>query len=234
LWNISNSTLVLHGASLTGRGGSNAYGAYNTSDGTVLQAVGVAALGENGNAGSFGLFNSEMGAATLVGGSFTGRGLGNPRGIVNVDGGSTLDAENVTVLAEGGVTVNHGLNIADGSATTLRGGSFTGRGGTTARGIYINGSGTTLDAEKITALGENSNMFNHGLYNLGGATSDVTQSVLIGTSGSVHHEAGSTTTLSNSRLVGAVDHPDVICVLVTSGTGAGSVSTDGATCPPLP
>jgi hypothetical protein len=52
---------------------------------------------------------------------------------------------------------------------TLRGGSFTGRGGTNAQGIFNDGDGTTLEAQDVTALGENGSTNNHGLYNGSGA-----------------------------------------------------------------
>jgi hypothetical protein len=51
----------------------------------------------------------------------------------------------------------------------VRGGAFTGRGGDYAGGIYNAGSGTTLETESVTALGENGGSENWGLYNYLGA-----------------------------------------------------------------
>jgi hypothetical protein len=113
---------------------------------------------------------------------------------------------------------------------TLRGGSFTGRGGQDTYGIYNAASATPLKAESVTALGEDGVSSNYGLYNTGGAEADVTQSVLEGATNSVYYSSG-TLTVSNSRLVDGAVSGGVTCVLVTRGTGPGSVSTDGSTCP---
>ncbi len=71
----------------------------------------------------------------------------------------------VTALGEGGSDGNYGLYNTNGSAAVLRGGSFTGRGGMFATGIYNIGSGTTLNAEGVTALGENDSSGSFGLAN---------------------------------------------------------------------
>jgi hypothetical protein len=66
LWNVNSATLVLHGASLTGRGGTDAYGIYNGGSGTALEADSVAALGENGGITSLGLFNTDSATANVT------------------------------------------------------------------------------------------------------------------------------------------------------------------------
>jgi hypothetical protein len=103
---------------------------------------------------------------------------------------------------------------------TLRGGSFTGRarpGGTNANGIYNGGNSTTLEAESVTALGENGSNNNYGLRNSVNATANVTQSVLEGATNSVYLGTGFVT-VSNSRLVDGVVSGAVTCVAVSWNT----------------
>ena len=99
--------------------------------------------------------------AVLRGGSFTGRGGTFTRGIVNNLSGATLEAESVTAQAENGSSNNYGL-LNNGAVAVLRGGSFTGRGGTDAYGIYNAGSGSTLEVDSVTVLGENGSSHNYG------------------------------------------------------------------------
>jgi hypothetical protein len=232
LWNSDGAEAVLRVGSFTGRGvggwGEYAYGIWNFGTGTTLEAESVTALGENGFDNS-GLWNSSGAAARLNGGSFTGRGGGGwgeyATGIYNLSSSTTLEAEGVSVLGENGFYNNSGLWNSSGAAARLNGGSFTGRGGNSANGIYIDDSSSTLEAEGVSALGENGSI-NYGLYNYNGAT-NVTQSVLEGATLSVKLTTGSVT-VSNSRLVGGAVNGTVTCVLVTRGT---AISTDGSTCP---
>jgi hypothetical protein len=132
----------------------------------TLEAESVTMLAENGGSSNYGLFNDNGAAATLRGGSFAGRGGEDAKGIRNDSSGTTLVAEGVTALGENGGSRNHGLGNYDGAAATLRGGSFTGHGGASPDGIYNHGSGTTLEAESVTALGENGGGGNYGLRNI--------------------------------------------------------------------
>ena len=151
----------------------------------------------------------------LRGGSFTGRGGAEAYGIYNADSDTTLEAEGVSALGENGSVFNNdGLYNGTGAEATLRGGSFTGRGGAEAYGIYNGPSGATLEAESVSALGENGSV-NYGLYNYD-ATADVTQSVLEGATNSVSRASG-TVTISNGRLV-SVTYGTVTCVAVSQGT----------------
>jgi hypothetical protein len=160
---------VLNGGSFTARGGIWAYGIYNYGVNSKLEADGIAALGENSSAQNYGFYSISGSTATLRGGSFTGRGGTNTRGIHNFSSGTTLKAESVTALGEYGSEVNYGLYNYNLCTAVVRGGSFTGRGGTTTHGIYTSDSGTTLDVESATALGEDGSSNNNGLYNYGGA-----------------------------------------------------------------
>jgi hypothetical protein len=165
LVNYSGAAATLRGGSFTARGGVGTRGIGIADSDTTLEAVGVTALAENGSEYNEGLINETGAAAVLRGGSFTGRAGADAYGIRN-DGSSTaLEAESVTALAENGSNVNTGLHNVAGSTATLHGGSFTGRGGTHANGINNADSDTTLEAESITALGENGSSNNNGLRN---------------------------------------------------------------------
>ena len=85
-------------------------------------------------------------------------------------------------MAENGATNNYSLYNDSAGTATLRGGSFTGRGGSTARGIFNRTSGTVLEAENVTALGENGTE-NSGLYNSNVATATLRGGSFIGRGG---------------------------------------------------
>jgi hypothetical protein len=205
LVNYSGAVAVLHGGSFTARGGTDAYGIHNDGSGTMLEAESVTALAENGSSASSGLLNYASAEATLRGGSFTGRGGMNVTGIYNSGGDATLEAESVTALGEDGNSNNYGLsNSGTGVQATLRGGSFTGRapsGGTNANGIYNGGNSTTLEAQSVTALGENGSNSNYGLRSSVNATGNVSQSVLEGASDGLYLGTG-TVHLAVSQLDG--------------------------------
>jgi hypothetical protein len=165
LYNTDGAAATLGGGSFTGRGGSQARGIFSDSNGTTVEAANVTALGEGGSYENYGLYNYASAAAMLRGGSFTGRGGQEARGIFNQATDTTLEAVSVTALAEDGTASSYGLVNYSGAAATLRGGSFTGRGGPAARGIYNAGSGTTLEAESASALGESVTGNNYGLFN---------------------------------------------------------------------
>jgi hypothetical protein len=207
------SATTLRGGSFTGSGGGDAWGISNGGSGAILQTQNVIALGENGSDDNHGLRNYNGAAATLRGGAFTGRGGDDTWGIYSNDSGVTLEAEGVTALGGDGNGDNYGLYNTSTVTATLRGGSFIGRGGTVTRGIYNTGSSATLQAERITALGESATN-NYGLYNSGGATADVTQSVLGGATNPVYRSTG-TVTVSNSRLIDKPVAGTVTCVAVS-------------------
>jgi hypothetical protein len=155
---------MLYGGSFSGYGGDVALGIFNYA--STLEADSVTAAGGDGLE-SYGLSNEGGAMAMLHGGSFTARGGSNPSGIKNVNSGTMLEAEGVTALAEDG-EFSFGLNNSEGAAATLHGGSFTARGvgidSVDIFGIYNSDAGTMLDAEGVTALGENGS-FSYGLAN---------------------------------------------------------------------
>ena len=213
LYNYTGPVVTLHGGSFTGRGGTDAYGIYNRGIGTVLEAEAVIALAENSNHVNYGL--RARATTILRGGSFTARGGNGAYGIENGSSSAILEAQSITVLAEGANNSNNGLVNYASATATLRGGSFIGHGGTAAQGIHNSGDGTTLKAENVTALGENGTN-NYGLYNNNNATANATQSVLEGATYSVR--AGGTITVSNSRLVGGAVSGTATCVGVSLGS----------------
>jgi hypothetical protein len=161
---------ALHGGSFTARGGTNSRGIYQGTSGASLTLEQVTVLGENASNLNIGLHNDDGAAATLRGGSFSGRGGMDARGINNTSSGTMLEADDVAVVAENGSTLSHGLFNADGAEANLRGGSWTGRGGTYARGIFNFDNGPTLEAHGVSALAEDGSTDNYGLINRNGAT----------------------------------------------------------------
>ncbi len=121
LWNVNNAKLVLHGASLTGRGGTNAYGIYSANDGTMLEAESVTALGKDGTNENYGLYNaaqysSDIVTTTLRNSSFTGDSGTIAYGIYISGTLTTLEANSVTALAENGSS-NYGLYQESGTVS---------------------------------------------------------------------------------------------------------------------
>ena len=164
LYNLNGAAAVLNAGSFSGRGGNNAYGINNNDSGTTLEAESIIILAENGSAENYGFGNWSGATATLRGGSFTGRGGTISYGISNGAGGTSLLAESVLSQAENASSDNHGFfNFSDAQAT-LSGGSFTGLGGVNAYGI-TNDSGSLLEAESVTALGEGGSTLNFGMNN---------------------------------------------------------------------
>jgi hypothetical protein len=168
LRNAPFAAAMLRGGSFTGSGGTEARGIFVLGEDAMLVAQGVTALGEDGGT-SYGLGTINGSAATLLGGSFTARGGGDARGIYSSGSDTTLEAQGVTALAENGLSLDCGLLNEGGAAATLHGGSFIGRGGIDTRAIRNYGSGTTLEAENITALSESVNTTSIGLDNRDGA-----------------------------------------------------------------
>jgi hypothetical protein len=215
--NNDNAVAVLLGGIFTARGGDDASGILNGSNNAELRAQGVIAVGEDGT-NNHGLYNCWAATAVLRGGSFTGRGGSNARGIWNDNPNTELDAENVTTLGEDG-TNNRGLHNDNGATATLRGGSFIARGGNTTRGIYTVSASTYLEAERVTARGVVGATTNMGLNSVTGAAVDITQSVLEGATNSVATSGGGgPVAISNSRLISGTAQGNVSCVGVSRGT----------------
>jgi hypothetical protein len=251
LYNYDPTTTTLHGGSFTARGaGSDNRGIYNYNHAS-LEAEGVIALAENGS-DNRGLDNAASSIATLYGGSFTGRGGSNARGVYNTGSNSTLKAEGVAVLAEGGSSMNRGLENASNATASLSGGSFIGyktagggsiyglfntggadatlqgglfsaEGGSYAYGISNIQSGSTLEAEGITAVGKNGSSGNYGLYNgVDGSDTamfDANSSQFTGSSDGLL-QGGGTVRLGVSQLDGGATHSagTLTCFQVYNGS----------------
>jgi hypothetical protein len=200
-WNVNNAKATVRGGSFTGRGGPEAWGIHSSASGTTLEAEGVTALGKDGSGNNYGLNNSDQAVAMLRGGSFTGRGGTYAYGISTSGSSTTLEAESVTALAEDGSSANHGLFNFSEAAATLHGGAFTGRGGFHTYGISNNGNATLVEAEGVTALGENGSSGNYGLYNDSSATATADSSQFTGSSNGLYLDSG-TVRLGVSQLDG--------------------------------
>jgi hypothetical protein len=226
LYNYNHSTAVLYGGDYTGRGGNQTGGAGAALHST-LTAYDITALAEDGDGdiGNYALGCYDHSTATLHGGDFIARGRVNNYALSN-ELTVTMEAYNVTALAENGSDSNYGLWNVNNATLVLHGASLIGRGGTNAYGLSNQGTGTMLQASGVTALGENGSN-NYGLHNDSTATANVTQGVLEGATYSVLQSSG-VITVSNSRLAGNGVSGTVTCVLVTRGT---NVSTDGSSCP---
>jgi hypothetical protein len=169
LINMIGARATLHGGSFAGRGGEAAYGIMTFDTGTMLEAVNVTALAENGDDLNHGLVNRSGSVANLSGGSFTGRGgTDGSLGIENEDPGTTMVAQGVNALGESDSGYNYGLDNQNAATVTLCCGSFVGRGGSQSYGIHNDGD-ATLGAEGVTALAEGATGGNHGLNNGDGA-----------------------------------------------------------------
>jgi hypothetical protein len=181
LYNYSGASATLRTGSFTASGGSSAYGIYNAGSSTILEAMGVTALGEGkGTSYNYGLYNYSGAWAALHSGSFTARGGRETQVIYNAGSGTTLDATSVSALGESGSFRNRGLNNTGGALATLRGGSFTGQGGAYASGIT---NSDTLQATGVTALGEDGST-SRGLSNYGGASATLHGGSFTGRGGS--------------------------------------------------
>jgi hypothetical protein len=110
---FSSTTAALYGGSITARGGSQAMGIQNNQS-AGLEVDNVAVLGENATT-NYGLYNDNSATATLRGGSFTARGGNSTRGIYTHSDDAYLEAENVSVLGEGGSANNRGLESSVGA-----------------------------------------------------------------------------------------------------------------------
>jgi hypothetical protein len=168
LVNIYGANAVLQDGSFTVRGGNDTRGIYNFGSGTTLEATGINTLAENGSNTNYGLYNRNSADAVLRDGSFTASGGDKAYGIHNDSASTTLEATDITALAENGNT-NYGLYNYDGAEARLCDAFFTARGGNFAYSIYNRDNGATLEANGITALAENGGSINYGLYNYNGA-----------------------------------------------------------------
>ena len=170
LFNFDGAAVVLHSGSYTARGGVDARGIFNRESDTMLEVVGVTALGENGSNLNVGLDNYNGGEVILRGGVFTGRG-GNQTGGVSNSVSSTMTVKDVTVLAENGIE-NYSLGNYNNATMTVHGAAIIARGGTNNYALS-NELTVTMKADNVTALAENGSGDNYGFWNVNNATAVV-------------------------------------------------------------
>jgi hypothetical protein len=158
-------TVTLVGGGVTGRGATTTCGINNDADGTsaTLESHEVAVLGDNDGADTYGLWNHGGAVATLYGGSYATRGGSWCLAVFNEDADSSLEALEISALADGGNSV-HGLRNEYG-AVTLHGGTYIARGGVgSCTGVTSRESGATLEARNVTGLGEDCTNWNFGFF----------------------------------------------------------------------
>jgi len=179
----TTGTLV---ADVTARGqeenGTN-YAVYLTGSGTGVMLQDVTALAENGINSNRALFSTTGAEVVLRGGSYTVRGGWTSNSIYNGASGTTLDALNVTALAEDGSSSTFALFNRDGATARLDGGSFTARGASDAYAIYNRMSSANLEATGVTAVAEDASSDNYGLYNYGAAAATLSGGSFTGRGG---------------------------------------------------
>jgi hypothetical protein len=114
LHNFGDTSTAVFGGSFTGRGGTDAYGIYNSEMTTTLAVESATILAELGSNSSTGLLNQFNAEARVHSGAITARGGTDAYGIVNYADG-VLMAENIFVLATEGGT-NYGLYSENASS----------------------------------------------------------------------------------------------------------------------
>lgn len=153
-----------------GSGTSNYTAIYLTGKAKVLLENVTAFAGKAGN-NNVGLRVAAGTAGgpevTLHGGTFTGAGGNNAYGIQVYGGlGTFLGAADVRASAGDATDTNAGLESDTNPTILLQGGFFLGSGGQYAYGIY-NHDGAKLEAEGVTAQGENGTYSAAAFYNYG-------------------------------------------------------------------
>ena len=178
-----------------GEGNIN-YAVFLTGSGTEVTLQRITGLAENGSS-NYGLFSRSGADAALELGSYTAVGGSSAQGLYSRDAGTTLEAHGVTALGRD-ASSSVGLYIIQGAGAVLHGGSFIGRGGTDAKGIYNYIGGATLEAEGITAVGEDGTSINYGLHTALGVAATLRDGSYRGRGG--NHAAGIYSTGSGATL----------------------------------
>jgi len=128
----------------------------------------------------------------------------------------------VTTLATNGRT-NRGLLCTGGAAAYLHGGTFVGRGGNATYGIQTSSVSTTLKAENVTALGENSSNLNYGLYAGYEATATLKGGSFTARGGSVAYG------LYNGGFVGAILYAENVVAMAEDASSVNAGIETGRT-----
>jgi hypothetical protein len=146
LANQGGASAVLNGGTFTAHTGDSARGIWNADSNTRLEAYGVTALGRDATDLNNGLaITDDDPWTTLHGGSFTGRGGANARGIYFGGIDNTLAAEGISALAEGAGYHNYALDAVSTGTATADSSQFTGGDGA----IYQNAGSLYLGVSKL-------------------------------------------------------------------------------------
>jgi hypothetical protein len=147
--------------------GNTNYAIYAHGGGTSISYDRVSATARGCLYHCSGLSNSGGARAVLRGGTFTARDSGSRSyAIYSGDTGSTIEAEGVIAVAEGGTSRNRAFSNFDGSAASLLGGFFSARGNESV-GIYNWLNDAHLEATDVVVISENSSntSYTRGLHN---------------------------------------------------------------------
>jgi hypothetical protein len=168
---FEGGNMTVRGARVTTRNGGSWCDAFATSfECSTLDAESVVGVVEGCAEKNYGLYvGAGCAHATVRGGSFTGSGGTDARGIIVEGVDVTLHAEGATALGKDCSDQNFGLSNDGGAEVTLMGGSYTAIGGTHARGIDNTSDDTILKATAVSALGEGGSTESAGLANAFGA-----------------------------------------------------------------
>lgn len=203
-YNYNGARAFLQGGYFRASGGDYAWGIYNSTNGAFLEAEGASALGEQASGESSGFYN-EHAQAVLRGGSFTGNGGENARGIHNLGGSDTrLEAHSVSALGQGASYTSQGWRSEIvGTENDIQGGTFKGIGGRTAIGIFILGNG---NIQGVYARGEGGSSLSYGLEVAYGTT-HAQHSRFQGTTNAVSVSNSGNLNLALSQVNGGIIRP---------------------------
>ena len=230
---LENATAqaMLYGGSYSAFGGTATRGIHNRASSAVLEAVGVAALGQDSSSLNYGLYNEDEAEATLHGGSFSGRSGTSTYGIRNRDAHTSLATYDATALGEQGSIGNRGLYNDDEALAVLHGGSFIAHDG----GSGILNHEADVEAYDVFALGEGPTYsYNQGLSHTANAPATASAVLRGGTfmaRGATYEARGIFTWGDNTTLVAsgvtllAEDGDESYGIMINSGTASITQST---------
>lgn len=143
--------------------GEQAMGITGYGPGTRLDLFGVDIAVADTADGAYGLYLLNESVANLHGGSYVARNGANETAGIWIENGAALEATGVVALGVDSPLNNNGL-LMRSATVVLHNGSFTGINGAVTNGIF-NEWGGHLEANGVTAKGENGGDWNTGLRN---------------------------------------------------------------------
>jgi len=203
----NNATLSSLTVENTG-GGSNSIGFFNGSASPMVCSVTVKASGGDRNYGVHNYYSSPTMTdviATASGGTYN-------FGVYNENSSPTMT--DVTATASGG-TYSYGVYHLYSSSSTMIGGTATASGGTNNHGVSNWYSSPTMIRGTARASGGTSSV---GVMNYMSSIK-ISRSTIQGDTECLIGYSGSSTTVSQSTLIGTVDNSGNKCVACDNGSG---------------